>query len=158
MPISGVIRFVRAALNSEEAAPQPDRRQEAIQVATAAVLLEVAQADSSVSHEEEASILGHLQRVFGLEGEAARALLEAASEIRENTIDHWHLTDLIRRNTSIEDRIDIVRTMWRIIFADGYFHQYEGYLVRKLSDLLGLEHQAMIEVKLEVKREIEGGQ
>ena len=157
MALSGVIQFVRGVLNGADEVQHVDRRQEAIRVATAAVLLEVAHADSDVSSDEEVVILAHLNRAFGLEGDAARTLVEAARDIRDKTIDHWHLTNLIRTNTSIDERTEIVRSMWRIIFSDGFFHQYEGYLVRKLSELLGLEHHVMIEIKLEVKRDMGSG-
>ena len=49
---------------------------------------------------------------------------------------------------SLEDRIDIVKTMWRIVYSDGRLTDYENYLVRKLSDLLGLEHHVMIDAKV----------
>ncbi len=130
------------------------KHEDGIRIATAAVLLDIANADSTVSEEEERQIVGHLEKVFNLEEPVVRELLDAANDIRDRTIDHWHMTNQIRKSTTIEERKEIVRTMWRIVFADGYFHQYENYLVRKLSDLLGLEHSVMIDLKMEVK---EGG-
>jgi uncharacterized tellurite resistance protein B-like protein len=45
--------------------------------------------------------------------------------------------------------------MWRMVYADGKLTGYENYLVRKLADLLGLEHRVMIDAKSAVLREIE---
>ena len=44
--------------------------------------------------------------------------------------------------------------MWRIVYADGRLSENENYLVRKLADLLGLEHHVMIEAKVDVLREL----
>ena len=63
-------------------------------------------------------------------------------------------TENIRRNATLNDRIEIVRTMWRMAYADGRLTEYENYLVRKLADLLGLEHHVMIEAKVEVLKEL----
>ena len=45
--------------------------------------------------------------------------------------------------------------MWRMVYSDGKLTDYEGYLVRKLADLLGLEHHVMIDAKVSVLREFE---
>ncbi len=153
MTFNKLISFVREALHPENER-SPEQQEEGIRLATAAVLLDVAYADSSMSEAEEGRVVEHLRNAFDLNDERAHDLIRAAEEIRNRTIDHWHLTNFIRNNMSLEERSEIVRTMWRIIYADGYFHQYEGYLVRKLSELLGFQHPAMIEIKLAVKEEL----
>src|ERR1700745_1717495 len=75
-------------------------------------------------------------------------------DIRAHTTDHSALTHSIRRNSPLNDRIEIVKTMWRIAYADGRLTDYENYLVRKLADLLGLEHHVMIDAKVSVLREL----
>jgi uncharacterized tellurite resistance protein B-like protein len=135
---------------------QEAEHQKMIRLATAAVLLEVAYADSKMSMKEQETLLTHLQDDFELSKEEARELVEAAEELRADTIDHFHLTNVVRKSCSLDDRIDIVKTMWRIVYVDGELHQYEGYIVRKLADLLGLEHSVMIEAKLAVQDELRG--
>lgn len=145
-------------LKEELAAPpdESDRSTHApIRLATAAVLLEIANADGSFSPAEDGNVTGYLQRVFELDDPATRELIDEATEIRNNTIDHFALTNYIRKNASLEERIDIVRTMWRVVYSDGRLTDYEGYLVRKLADLLGLEHRVMIDAKVSVLRELE---
>ena len=153
MALGKLMKFVKDSLG--ETAPRDEQnRDDAIRMATAVVLLDVAYADESMSENEEAQIVEHVRQAFDLDAESAKELLEVAQEIRRETIDHWHMTNQIRNELSFKDRMEIVRTMWRIVYADGHFHQYEGYLVRKLSDLLGVEHRRMIEVKLAVRDEL----
>ena len=84
----------------------------------------------------------------------ARELMKTADEVRAHTIDHFALTNYIRRNAPLEERLDIVKTMWRVAYSDGRLTDYENYLVRKLADLLGLEHHVMIDAKVSVLREL----
>lgn len=125
-----------------------------LQLATAAVLLEIAYADGEFTPAEDGDLTGYLGRAFGLDGESAQELMRTADEIRTRTIDHFSLTNYIRRNVPLTDRIDIVKTMWRIVYADGRLTGYENYLVRKLADLLGLEHHVMIDAKVAVLGEL----
>ncbi len=124
-------------------------------LATAAVLLDIAYADGSFSPAEDGNATTYLQRTFDLSADDARELIEAADEIRANTIDHFAMTNFIRKNSTLDQRIDMVKTMWRMAYADGNLTEYEGYLVRKLADLLGLEHHVMIDAKVSILRELE---
>jgi uncharacterized tellurite resistance protein B-like protein len=129
-------------------------RHEPLRLATAAILLDIGYADGTLTPAEGGDLLGYLQRAFALQEDDARDLVKAAEEIRGQLIDHFALTSLVRRSASFEERVEIVRTMWRVAFADGKLTDYENYLVRKLADLLGLEHHVMIEAKVSVMREL----
>lgn len=134
---------------------QPTSGHDPLRMASAAILLDIAYADGSFTPDEGNDALAYLQRTFQLGPDDARELMEAAGEIRTNTIDHFALTNFIRKNSTLSQRIDIVKTMWRVAYSDGKLTDYEGYLVRKLADLLGLEHHVMIDAKVAVLRELE---
>jgi uncharacterized tellurite resistance protein B-like protein len=129
-------------------------RQDPIRLATAAILLDIAYADGAITLARDGDLLGYLKRAFSLGDDMARDLVHAAEDIRSKTIDHYSLTSVIRKNSSLAERIEIVKTMWRMVYADGRLTDYEGYLVRKLADLLGLEHRVMIDAKLAVFQEM----
>ncbi|HKB80202.1 MAG TPA: TerB family tellurite resistance protein [Thermoanaerobaculia bacterium] len=133
---------------------QSQPKQDPLPLATAAVLLEIAYADGNFSPAEDGDVIGYLKRAFDLEDESVQELLAAADEVRNRTIDHFALTNFIRGHASLAERIEIVKEMWRIVYADRKLTDYENYLVRKLADLLGLEHHVMIDAKVSVLREL----
>ena len=148
-------RLVQRFKEGLAAAPEPENRHDPLRLATAAVLLEIGYADGAFHPNEGSDLVLYLQRKFNLSPEDANDLIEAAHEIRSETIDHFAHTNFIRKNSSLADRIEIVKTMWRMVYSDGKLTDYEGYLVRKLADLLGLEHRVMIDAKVAVLREFE---
>jgi len=125
-----------------------------LRLATAAILLDIAHADGTFSPAEDGNVTGYLAEKFALSPDDVRELVDVANQIRKNMVDHFALTNYVRKNTPLEERIDIVKTMWRLVYSDGSLHQHENYLVRKLADLLGLEHHVMIEAKSSVLREL----
>ena len=133
---------------------QPRQQHDPLRLATAAVLLDIAYADGQFTPTEDGNVVGFLTQRFDLSADDARELLEAADEIRKKTVDHFALTHYIRKNAPLSERIEIVKTMWRLVYSDGRLSEYEGYLVRKLADLLGLEHHVMIDAKSAVLREL----
>lgn len=141
-------------LTGRTSQPQPRYRQDPLRLATAAVLLEIANADGSFTASEDGDVVNFVTKKFELTTDDARELIEAADEIRRNTVDHFALTHYIRKNSPLADRIEIVKTMWRLVYSDGNLTSQEQYLVRKLADLLGLEHHVMIDAKSAVLREL----
>ena len=125
-----------------------------LRLATAAILLDIAHADGTFTPAEDGNVTGYLAEKFALSPDDVRELVDVANQIRKNMVDHFALTNYVRKNTPLEERIDIVKTMWRLVYSDGSLHQHENYLVRKLADLLGLEHHVMIEAKSAVLREL----
>jgi uncharacterized tellurite resistance protein B-like protein len=150
--ISRILNLLGGAAGTAPRTPQSQH--DPLRLATAAVLLDIAYADGTFTPAEDGNMTGFLTQRFGLSTEDTQELLEAADEIRKKTVDHFALTNYIRKNTPLADRIDIVKTMWRLVYSDGKLTEYEGYLVRKLADLLGLEHHVMIDAKTAVLAEV----
>ncbi|MGK2855914.1 MAG: TerB family tellurite resistance protein [Thermoanaerobaculia bacterium] len=151
MPFESLVRILRSSGFVASAESEPENP---VALATAGVLLELAHADEQFSEREEAQLLETMTATFGLTSEQARRIVESANEARSATIDHWGFTSRIREGADRETRLEIVRAMWRLVLADGRLHDYEEYLVRKLSDLLGVQHHEMIEAKLSARKEL----
>jgi len=150
------VSFARLIDRFKRPAEEKKKGHDPLRLATAAVLLDIAYADGSFTPAEDGNVVEFLRRAFNLDDASARELTEAAAEIRGHTIDYFAITNFIRKQMSLDDRIDIVKTMWRIVYADGRLTDYENYLVRKLADLLGLEHHVMINAKVAVIEEARG--
>ncbi len=150
--------FARLVHRLKEGLSAPPEHQsgqrDPLRVSTAAVLLEIGYADGTFSPAEGEGLLTYLERAFALSPDEAHEIMDEATEIRNRTIDHFALTNYIRKNASLQERIEIVKTMWRMVYSDGRLTDYENYLVRKLADLLGLEHHVMIDAKVAVLRDM----
>src|SRR5437867_2694191 len=96
-------RFKGAAQESEVQA-------DPLRLVTAAVLLEIARADGPFTPAEDGDVVGFLRRVVELNEGDARELVEEAEELRNRTIDHFALTNYIRKNSSLDQRREIVKT------------------------------------------------
>ncbi|MFC2169756.1 TerB family tellurite resistance protein [Acidobacteriota bacterium] len=124
---------------------------ERIQIATCAILLEVAKSDDEFSSIEKAAITTIFKEEFKISAEAAEGLMEIARKKREESIDLWEFTHLINENYSSEEKKKIVEAAWKVIYADDKLDKYEDHLVHKLARLLRLRHSDLIEAKLRAK-------
>lgn len=153
MALARLMRRMQDAFSSPQEMAPADRERH-LRLATAALLLEIAHADENLSDAEETRLFQHVREQFDLDDESARELVDAADDFREESIDYYGITRILREQASLDDRISLLRAMWRIVYADGRLRDEESHLIRKLSDLLGIEHHIMIEAKLNVRREL----
>ena len=121
-----------------------------IRVATCALFVELARIDEKFTEEEMNTIVSILKERYGLSPEHADALIAEAERALEKSVDLWQFSSLINKNYSNEEKIEIVETLWRIVYVDGKMDQYEHYLMNKLQNLLRLSHDQLIAAKLKV--------
>ena len=135
---------------ADSPAPQGNNNNSRIEVASCALLLEMANADGEFSEIERENIINLFKKDFNLSDEDVQELIEATNKELKESIDLWHFTNLINVNYSTQEKIRVIETVWRVIYSDGKLDVHEDYLVHKLATLLKLTHKELIDAKLKV--------
>lgn len=121
-----------------------------IRVATCALFVEIAKIDEEFSKEELKAILSILKKRYGLEEDHAEALIAAADEELEQSVDLWRFAELINKNYSNDEKIKILETLWQIVYVDNKMDEHENYIMHKVGNILRLSHRDLIDAKLKV--------
>ena len=121
-----------------------------VRVAACALFVEMARIDEKFTEAEMDTILSIVQDRYGLSREHADALVAEADKELDKSVDLWQFARLINENYSPDEKIEIVETLWRMVFVDGKMDRYEHYLMNKLKNLLRLSHDQLIAAKLKV--------
>ena len=143
--------MIKSLFKKEQSSAKGADQFHKLQVATCALLLEIAHADDEFSQEEKRSITDNLKNQFHLSKEEADELMEVAEKERKQSIDLWRFAGLINKNCSVEEKIQMIEMIWDLIYVDECLHAHEDYLVHKLATLLGLSHKQLIDAKMKVK-------
>jgi uncharacterized tellurite resistance protein B-like protein len=147
---------------SAEGADQNSTMQKAVssekkklQVATGAILIEMAKSDDNFSEDEQQEIVFILQRTFNLEKEYADELVELAKSRLVESISIYEFTGIINDNFSPSEKFELMKNLWRLIYTDRRLNRYEDQLVKKIGTMLHIEHKDVIAAKLMVKEELD---
>jgi len=124
-----------------------------VQVATCALLFEMAKIDDDFSLVEKKTIEEVLKKDLGIKEESVKEIMDRADKVQSESIDIWQFTNLINEHYSKEDKLKIVKLIWKVVYADSKLDMYEDHLIHKLANLLHLSHKELIEAKLKVKNE-----
>ena len=122
-----------------------------LELASAALLLEISRADHEVSHLELDEIAAAMRRVFDLSEGELRELMTAANSAVADAVSLYDFTGVINDQFDREQKIQLIEMLWRVAFADDKLDQYEEYYVRKIAELIHVSHKDYIKTKLRVQ-------
>ena len=121
------------------------------QLAAAALMIEIATADTQVAQSELDTLSTILQAEFQLQSAEITALIELARQTQDSATSLYQFTQRINSDCSAADKYRLVANMWRIAYADGHLDKYEEHLIRRVADLIHLSHSEFIRAKHDVR-------
>ena len=138
---------------------QPDTNQshfneeQKIQVAACTLLIEAAKADSNYTDIEYQKVVAILKEMFSLDDNQVEDIMNLAEKWIEKSVSVYEFTEIINRNFSQDEKYELIKNIWKIVYSDNVLDKYEEHLVRIISNNLNQSHRDMIAAKLEAKEE-----
>ena len=114
----------------------------------ACLLIHAAKIDENYTSEEKEMIKKTVKKLYpDLDN-----LDDVVSKAEQKESDSNHIQEFTKdvKSLSLENKIIIVETLWRIILSDGKSDIYENNLMRRLAGLLYLDDKIMGESKVKV--------
>ena len=125
-----------------------------LQIATCALFLEIANSDSEFTAEERSQIIEIMKVLFSLEETQVYELLNLAEDHLSKSVSLYETTSFVDKNMSADDKYELVKNLWRLVFSDSVLNKYEDHLMHTIGTNLKLSHRELIAAKLEVKSEM----
>jgi uncharacterized tellurite resistance protein B-like protein len=119
----------------------------AMQIATAALLLEMMRMDNELKDEERQAIAATLQTQFHLGREQIDTLMTLAEQETRDANDYYQFTSLINKHCDQSQKVQIIENLWHVAMIDGHLDAHELHLMRKLADLLYVGHADYVAAK-----------
>ena len=117
----------------------------------AELLIHAAKIDENFSKEEEVIISKALLKI-GADQDNLENILKEGKEIEENSNQ---ILDFTREVKNMDDKkkIEIIETLWRIIYSNKEADMFETNLMRRLAGLLYIDNKIMGDIKEKIKKE-----
>ncbi|PIE41590.1 MAG: hypothetical protein CSA49_02610 [Gammaproteobacteria bacterium] len=118
-----------------------------LQLATAALLLEMVNADYEVLATEQQSIIQALKTAYSLSDDEIKEVMSLSKQEHTNSESLYPFTRLINDHYSEQQKREVIRLMWRVALADCHINKHEAHLMKKISDLLYIPRPVVGEIK-----------
>jgi uncharacterized tellurite resistance protein B-like protein len=106
-------------------------------LATAALLVHLAAVDGQMKDSEREAIKGSLMDHYEMDEAAVDSLIRQAALRDAEAVDFYKFTSSLTQ-LDMEDRIEIVRMMWLVVFSDKKNHELEDNMVWRIAELIGV--------------------
>lgn len=138
------------ALSRLFAAPKPDDAPMDAKLAAAALLVHLSAIDGVVTNDEQKMIAGVLQDHFELDEHEVEKLVIEATRRDKDAIDFYQFTATLSKLEE-EERINIIRLMWQVVFTDNQNHELEDNMVWRVAELIGVSARQRTILRNQVK-------
>jgi uncharacterized tellurite resistance protein B-like protein len=119
-----------------------------VQLAAAALLIEMTRADFVLQRDEQATLKRVLGEALSLSDEEINELVALARQAADKAVSLYEFTRLINDHYDKTQKLKLIENMWQVAFADGDLDKYEERLIRQVSDLIHVSHKDFIRLKL----------
>lgn len=140
--------FLSSIIPATRAGSRPEHT---LQLATAVLLIEVMRADAESTGQEQATVLEILKERFDLPDAEVAQLSDLGHRTAKAANDLHQFTSRINRELELAEKIQIVESLWQVVYADGKISAHENHIMRRLVDLLHISHGDNIAAKMRAK-------
>jgi uncharacterized tellurite resistance protein B-like protein len=120
-------------------------------LASAALMIEVINSDHQLDQRETDEFLHVLETCLHIPEDDLREMVRLAEEQASKATSLFEFTRLINDEYDYQQKLQLVKNMWRVAFSDDELDKYEESLIRKVSDLIYVSHSDFIRMKLEAR-------
>ncbi|KXS52257.1 MAG: hypothetical protein AWU57_3358 [Marinobacter sp. T13-3] len=129
----------------EEEPVEPDAHQ--LAVAATALMVQLSRVDNDEDERELEVIVDCAVKAHQITLEEARDILDDALNHAEDATSLYEFTGRINEYLDQVQKQALLTSIWRVALADGRIDKYEEHLIRRMADLLHLNHREYMQAR-----------
>lgn len=129
----------------ESANASPDTHD--LAVAATALMVQLSRVDQDEDERELKTIVECAVKSQQVSREEAEAILQDALDHADDATSLYEFTGVLNDNLDQNAKQQLLESIWRVAFADGRIDKYEEHLIRRMADLLHLNHREYMQAR-----------
>ena len=119
---------------------------------TAAVLAyEIARSDGDISKDELSVLMDEIEQIAIKVGKDKLEIFKIIEIYSTDSVSFYDFIEDINNNYSKDEKLQLIKFLWKIAYADGKLDVDEERLVRRVADLIKIKDVEVLKLKDEEK-------
>jgi uncharacterized tellurite resistance protein B-like protein len=114
---------------------------------------EVANADNDIDIRERDLILEKIKESIDVTVLTEKEIFDVIQEESQKRVSFYDIINDINKNLDKKEKIDILRMLWEIAFADKVLEVDEERIIRRSAEMLGIKPSIVLQTKEEFKNQ-----
>ena len=119
------------------------------------LMIEVALSDGNFDETERVQLVSTITKKWKLARSVVNDLMNLAEQQQDLSVSLFEHTRVINQYFSREEKVGLIDCLWEIAFADGRADHFEENTIRKIADLVYVEHKDFIKSKIRVRDQLQ---
>ena len=114
---------------------------------------EVANADNDIDVQERDLMLEKIKESIDVSVLTEREIFDVIQEESEKKVSFYDIIYDINKNLDKDEKIDILKMLWEIAYADQVLDVDEERIIRRSAEMLGIKPSIVLQTKEEFKNQ-----
>ena len=141
-----MLDLIKQLFSGEEQRQKPPTGHQ-IAVAATALMVQLARVDSNQDDRELETIVECAVSAHEVTEPEAREILEDALSHADDATSLYEFTGKLNEYLDQNDKQRLLESIWSVALADGRIDRYEEHLIRRIADLLHLNHREYMQAR-----------
>tara|TARA_X000001036_G_scaffold439684_1_gene491747 strand:+ start:1046 stop:1498 length:453 start_codon:yes stop_codon:yes gene_type:complete len=132
---------------------EPEKEQSSFEIElTASVLAyELARSDGEITHDELSILMDEIESIANKVGKDKEEIFKIIKIYSEDSVSFHEFVEDINKNYSKEEKLNLLKFMWKIAYADKKLDVDEERLIRRMANLIMIKDVEVLKLKSLVK-------
>ena len=128
---------------------EPEKEQTSFEIElTASVLAyELARSDGEITQDELAILMNEIEGIANKVGKDKEEIFKIIQIYSEDSVSFHEFVEDINKNYSKEEKLDLLKSMWEMAYADKKLDVDEERLIRRMADLIKIKDVEVLKLK-----------
>ena len=115
---------------------------------TAAVLAyEIARSDGDINKDELSVLMEEIEKIAVQVGKEKLEILKIIESYSKDSVSFYEFIEDINKNYSKEEKLSLIKFLWKTAYADGRLDVDEERIVRRVADLIMIKDVEVLKLK-----------
>ena len=130
-----------------------DEKPKNLKLISLCLAFEVANADNNIDSTEKEFILKKIRDSINLDVLSEQEIFSIIEAESEKKVSFYDLIYDINNNLSRDEKVDVLKMLWEVAFADEVLDVDEEKIIRRSAEMLGIKPSIVLKTKDQFKTE-----
>ncbi len=127
--------------------PQTEQTSFEIELTASVLAYELARSDGEITEDELSVLMTEIENIAEKVGKDKQEILKIIKIYSDNSVSFHEFVEDINKNYSKDEKLNLLKFMWQMAYADNKLDVDEERLIRRMSDLIKIKDIEVLRLK-----------
>tara|TARA_B100001250_G_scaffold397737_1_gene405159 strand:+ start:69 stop:533 length:465 start_codon:yes stop_codon:yes gene_type:complete len=142
-----VVKKMFSFFNKQTKIPEAKESDFEIELTASVLAYELARLDGEITKEELSVLMIEIEEIAEKVGKDKEEIFKIIERYSKNSVSFYEFVADINKNYSKYEKLELLKFMWEIAYADNRLDVDEERLIRRMADLIQIKDMEVLKLK-----------